>query len=521
MSNYGQPALPAPAGWQIPANVPLTQEAVKQFESVLDINWTQIRNLPGNLSGNEARMVTLENKAGRIFSPTNYGAVGDGVTDDGPAIRACLVAARAWAGIPAVTNYSDPKFRIPVIDFGGLCYATNQQIEVPGGFGMTLQNGVLKAGSGFTSGMYLLRAGSLSDAAMLDGFRIVNATFRNLYFDNNHVGGGLLLENFMRLSVDRCIFAHYQTEGLKTTNTGSHELIISNSQWGEYWWNDPMAAGTAHAGLPSQNYANEYVGTGVFLDSNDNHMYGCVIQLSKYGLIVGRAANHFNQIHIWTGYVKTVGTVAGPLATLDYMSTGLWIKAAGQGCTFNQMYMDGCEVLWEEPWKTSFTNSQFLQGWGDANRAFIRFQPIGSGQFIDGVNISGNRFEIVNGGAMKMSVVDTSLGTFNTGQITRCHVENNNFTGVITPQYTRVKTYLSQSAASTWSFDLTGMLIWSGAIQQVLWSVFHWGGGSQLFRMTAQSGFTITFNSYAVATPTTLSANNATVYIDVTCVKPF
>ena len=56
----------------------------------------------------------------------------------------CPVAARAWA----CPTLESRQFNVPVVDLAGRCYATDVQIEVPGGQGMVIQNGVLKAGAG-------------------------------------------------------------------------------------------------------------------------------------------------------------------------------------------------------------------------------------------------------------------------------------------------------------------------------------------------------------------------------------
>jgi hypothetical protein len=585
MSNFGVPGNPyAPAGWTIPANIPLTEEAVRQFEQYLAIRWSQITEKPAFITGGEAaltaldgrvttaegeidtaqsdivshgsRLTTTENRItandllilnhlgrigaletkttqvptdgvlvptdsrtitniasylsnNKVFCPLDYGAVADGTTDDSAAIQACLLAARAWSSsVPATAGYVDPTAKIPVVDLRGRSYATDAQIEVPGGQGMTIQNGQLHAGAGFTSGMYLLHIGSTSDAAMQDTFRNVNSTIRNIYFDNHHVGGGLLVEKFMRLKVESCVFAHYATVGLKTGTNDSHEMFVTNCQFGEYFWGETDGVGYDNPNL--------FVGTGIEINAADNHISNCVIQLSMKGMKVNAQANIFDKVHIWTGYVKT--GVAGPTATLSYMSTGLHITASGSFNTFTQMYIDGCEVLWETPWKTSFTNSIFLHGWGDASRAFIRLKPMAAGSFVNGVVIAGNSFQVQNSGLMKMTSIDTTSGTFSGGNVSNCFVGNNNSTGV-TLTYTTVKMSLSQSAASAWVFTLTDMLTFGNTIMQCMFSVYHWGGGTQLFRLTNITGAVVTVNSYSASSAGTLSANNATVYIEATINK--
>lgn len=437
------------------------------------------------------------------FTPRAFGAAGDGVTDDSAPIQACLDAAGASARNPAF-------YGMPVVDFEGLSYATSVQLEIPGSYGLTLKNGALHWTAGFAdTTKFLLATGRSSDTNLQSGFKLEHFIVRDMFLDSKHVGGGLLIQNYNRGIVDHVSVTGYSTYGLKTqagAATG-HELFITNSQFGEYFWGDTSGTGYSNANL--------FVGTGVELNTPDNHMMNCVVSLSKIGIKVTTQANMFSQIHIWTGYV-TAG-VAGPTATLTTYNTGLWITASATFNTFNQMYMDGSEVLWEDPWRTSFTNSQFLQGWGDASRAFIRFKPMGASRSVTGVVLTGNTFQVQASGLMKMAAVDTSVGTFS-ATVTNCRITDNNFSGATNPVYTHIRAALSQNASQDWNFDFTGMFPFGGVIQTAQMTDWQFSGGSSLLRISALANFTVTVSSYPVATPSTKGNVNATVYLDVSCV---
>jgi hypothetical protein len=437
---------------------------------------------------------------GAVFVPTElpFGAVADGVTDDSSAIQACLNAARASVGTP---------FNIPVVELGGRTYAIGTQLEVPGGHGIIIRNGRLVATPDFDSTKYLLASGRTNDPTLADGFKINNLTVRDIYFDCRHRGGGLLLQRHNQIRVDSCTFDGYATYGLRTAVDG-HEVMVSRCQFGEYFWGDTAGVGYTRPDL--------FVGTGIRLDTADNHVEDCVIRLSKVGLHVNSQANLVSRIHCWTGYV-TAG-VAGPSATLSYYSTGLWITSNASFNKFSQLYMDGCEVLWESPWKTSITNSLFLNGWGDASRAMIRFKPMAAGTFVSGCEVADCSFQVQASGQMLMATVDTSAGTFAAGEITDCRIGDNNFTGV-TPVYSTIKTALSQSGASTWTFDLTSKCAFGAAIQQVNMTSYQFGGGTNLLRVTNVANSVVTVTSYPVATPGTPGNTNATVWIEATINK--
>lgn len=443
--------------------------------------------------------------AGAVFVPTDppFNAVGDGATDDSVALQACLDGARASVDAP---------WNIPVVDLGGRVYAVGTQLEVPGGYGLIIRNGKLVATAGFDTTKYLLATGRASDATLPDGYKINNLTVRDVYFDARHRGGCLLLQQHDHIRVQSCTFRGYGTYGLRTA-VGGHEVLVSNCHFAEYEWNDPLNGGNA------QDKADQFVGTGARLDTPDNQMENCVIELSKIGLHVNSQANVFDRLHIWTGYVKDPLTVAGPGAALTYMSTGLWITASGTFNKFSQLYMDGGEVLWEDPWKTSITNSLFLHGWGDPSRAFIRFKPMAAGRSVNGVVLTGNSFQVQAGGLMKMQTVDTSAGTFG-ASVTDCRIADNDFTGATDPVYTHIRTSLSQNGAQDWAFDFSSLFPFGGVIQTVGHVDWQYAGGALLFRISALSGSTMTVSSYAVATPTTKTNVNATVYVDVCCNLP-
>lgn len=433
----------------------------------------------------------------RVFSPKAFGAVGDGITDDAVAIQQCLDAARA-----SVTT----TWQIPKVDFGGLSYRVGTQLEVPGGNGMILENGRLLASATFDTSKYLLATGRLSDAALADGQKLNNLTVRDVYFDSNHRGGGLLLQRANRVRVESCTFVHYSTQGLRTAVDG-HEMSVSKCQFAEYLWGEPLAGGNA------QDHADLYVGTGIRFETNDNYIVDCVIQLSRYGIYLANSdANLIRGAHIWPGYVKT-GT-AGAGATLSWINTCLYIDQNSQLNQITNCYFDGGQVIWENPWKASITNSIFLHGWGDPNKGMIVFKPMIVGEFIDGVQITGNVFQVNGGGSMLGLFIDTSAGTFNGGNISRCRWADNAFTSVA-KFYSEANVTLAQTGAQDWAFDFylsgTGLFPFN-IIKQFRFGTWQSAGGTSHFRVSALSNGQATVSSYSDAAIGTKQNTTATVY---------
>jgi hypothetical protein len=145
-------------------------------------------------------------------------------------------------------------------------------------------------------------------------------------------------------------------------------------------------------------------------------------------LIVG---NHFFQGDTVDGGIRSAGVVlAEPYAS----------------CVFTNNYVDNAFLEWtnERDQRPAFnsgfsfssldvTSNIFLSGDVSSSFSFFVIKPYGSGHFINGLNVAGNRFRSINGSILRAERVDTSYADLNFTRSRNVRFEGNSFHGISRP----------------------------------------------------------------------------------------
>ncbi|WP_298859860.1 glycosyl hydrolase family 28-related protein [uncultured Sulfitobacter sp.] len=172
------------------------------------------------------------------------------------------------------------------------------------------------------------------------------------------------------------------------------------------------------------------------VNANDVKLRNCraerfrhfAVMTGQNHLIVG---NHFFQGDTVNGGIRSAGVV---------------LAEAYASCVFTNNYVDNAFFEWTNERDPSpqfsggfsfssldVTSNIFLSGEVATSFAYLVVKPYGSGHFINGLNVSGNRFRSINGFTERAERVDTSFADLNYTRMRNVRFTGNSFHGISKP----------------------------------------------------------------------------------------
>ena len=172
------------------------------------------------------------------------------------------------------------------------------------------------------------------------------------------------------------------------------------------------------------------------VNANDVKLRNCraerfrhfAVMTGQNHLIIG---NHFFQGDTVNGGIRSAGVV---------------LAEAYASCVFSHNYVDNAFLEWTNERDPSaqfsggfsfssldVTSNIFLSGEVATSFSYLIVKPYGSGHFINGLNVSGNRFRSINGYVERVERVDTSFADLNYTRMRNVRFEGNSFHGVNIP----------------------------------------------------------------------------------------
>jgi hypothetical protein len=172
------------------------------------------------------------------------------------------------------------------------------------------------------------------------------------------------------------------------------------------------------------------------VNANDVKLRNCrserfrhfAVMTGQNHLIIG---NHFFQGDTVDGGIRSAGVV---------------LAEAYASCVFSHNYVDNAFFEWTNERDPSpvfangfsfssldITSNVFLSGEVATSFSYLVVKPYGSGHFINGLNVSGNRFRSINGSVERVERVDTSFADLNYTRMRNVRFEGNSFHGISNP----------------------------------------------------------------------------------------
>lgn len=253
-------------------------------------------------------------------------------------------------------------------------------------------------------------------------------TLRNLLLDSNYRGGGILLVNALRTSIDNCYITHFVTNGIFVQ--GGHETYIRTSFLGQHI--------TAGGDSRERNFS----GTAINLAGNDNAVTDVVIFSAAIGILVSGAANIISGVHCYN-------------KATSFGGTGIYLKLPGLTQTrIVNSYLDYTGIVAEDPVQLEISSCFFL---GDA---YVLLKSING--VINGVNIVDNMFSGTNKG-IEIVQLDQNNGPFK--EIDQVVIHQNNVNGM------KLKSTVArgtiQGNGTFWTLDFNPILVFPNFIKFV------------------------------------------------------
>ena len=162
-------------------------------------------------------------------------------------------------------------------------------------------------------------------------------------------------------------------------------------------------------------------------------------------------------------------------------SAGLVIANPHCSTVISNNYIDNCTIEWtnEQDPRPAFTSGYsfssldissniFLTGDVAPWFTYIVVRPYGAGHFINGLNVSGNRFRTLNGSINRVERIDTSFADMDYSRMKNITFAANSFHGIETPVSNPHRfTYIENSPSQTWVMYLNDLLPFDAHAQKV------------------------------------------------------
>ena len=282
-------------------------------------------------------------------------------------------------------------------------------------------------------------------------------TLTEIEFQCNSVSSGIMLPpKGLIFHVKDCFFTRPKDRGITSTGDGCQGMLIDRCQF-----------------LSSEDSQDVSDRTSIAVNTNANDVKlrnNRATKFRHFAVIGGRNSvvmgNHFFQGDSVSAGVRSAGLVL----VNDHTST-----------LVNSNYIDNCFIEWtnERDATPNFSSGYsfsalsvgdnvFLSGNVAPWFSYIVVKPHGTGHFLNGISITGNKFRSLNGSIDRAERVDTSFADLDFGRIKNVLFDGNSYHSINKQVANPLRIKHKQSSnATTWTIDADGELPFGGRARSV------------------------------------------------------
>ncbi|MBY6068792.1 right-handed parallel beta-helix repeat-containing protein [Leisingera aquaemixtae] len=257
-------------------------------------------------------------------------------------------------------------------------------------------------------------------------------------------------------AVDSCFISRPKDRGITSIGTGCQGILIDNCQFLSH--EDPLDV-------------SDRVSIGLNVNNNDAKLRSNRATRFRHFAVLGGGNNTVTGNHFFQG-----DSVAGGVRT-----AGLVLTSNNCTSTVSDNYIDNCFIEWTNEWDPtpdftggfsfsalSVTANVFLSGDVAPWFSYIVIKPYGSGHYLNGLTVTGNKFRSLNGSIDRAERVDTSFSDLDFSRSKNVVFSGNMYHNVSIQSANPLRVLHGQSSASaTWTVPAGGELPFQGHARYV------------------------------------------------------
>ena len=258
------------------------------------------------------------------------------------------------------------------------------------------------------------------------------------------------------MAIDSCFISRPRDRGITSIGTGCQGILVDNCQFLSL--EDPLD-------VPDR------VSIALNVNSNDAKLRSNRATRFRHFAVLGGGNNTVTGNHFFQG-----DSLAGGVRT-----AGLVLASNNCTSTVSDNYIDNCFIEWtnERDATPDYTGgfsfsalsinaNVFLSGDVADWFSYIVIKPYGSGHYLNGFSVTGNKFRSLNGGIDRAERVDTSFSSLDFGRSKNVVFTGNMYHNVSVHAANPLRVRHDQSSASSsWTVGSDGQLPFQGYARYV------------------------------------------------------